>query len=71
MELGKASLTKVFECLDRKKVTEKMYDERHNLLASALRLANHHIIIGGINTILIKNVFVFMDGNASVIIKIN
>ena len=51
-KLGKATPSKTFECKDRKKVVPKVYDnERHYLLAKALRFANHHIFIGGINVI--------------------
>ena len=50
MELGKATPSKTFECKDKKRVVPKVYDnERNDLLAKALRFANHHIIIGGIN----------------------
>ena len=50
MELGQATPTKAFECKDRKKVVHKVYDnERHDVLAKALRFANQHIFIGGIN----------------------
>ena len=50
MELGQATPTKTFERKDRKKVFHKVYDnERHDILAKALRFANQHIFQGGID----------------------
>ena len=50
MELGKVTTNHKFERKDKKKQIKKVYDnERKDLLAKALRFANHHISTGGVS----------------------